>query len=143
MGMFDFIKNAGEKIFKPGEAKKEAAIKQHLGSYGNDYNGIDVEVDGNKAVLTGQVGSMAVREKAVLIAGNIDGIERDDDIEIGGAIDQALIAIMCQGGFGQQLMVAAGGQCTPDLIASRATATGCGPTQIQGITADYGRYLKV
>src|SRR5690606_14409339 len=79
MGMFDFIKNAGEKIFKPGEAKKEAAIKLHLGSYGNDYNGIDVEVDGNKAVVTGQVGSMAVREKAVLIAGNIDGIERVDD----------------------------------------------------------------
>ena len=27
MGVFDFIKDAGEKIFKPGEAKKEAAIK--------------------------------------------------------------------------------------------------------------------
>ena len=25
MGVFDFIKDAGEKIFKPGEAKKEAA----------------------------------------------------------------------------------------------------------------------
>lgn len=79
MGMFDFIKNAGEKIFKPGEAKQEAAIKQHLGSYGSDYSGIDVEVDGNKAVLTGQVSSVAVREKAVLIAGNIDGIEKVDD----------------------------------------------------------------
>lgn len=79
MGMFDFIKNAGEKIFKPGEARKEAAVKQHLGSYGADYSGIDVEVDGNKAVLTGQVGSVAVREKAVLIAGNIDGIDKVDD----------------------------------------------------------------
>ena len=79
MGMFDFIKTAGEKIFKPGEAKKEAALKQHLGSYGSDYSGIDVEVDGNKAVLSGQVSSVAVREKAVLIAGNIDGIEKVDD----------------------------------------------------------------
>ena len=79
MGMFDFIKNAGEKIFKPGEAKKEAAVKQHLGSYGSDYSGIDVEVDGNKAVLSGQVNSVVVREKAVLIAGNIDGIEKVDD----------------------------------------------------------------
>lgn len=79
MGMFDFIKNAGEKIFKPGEAKKEAAIKQHLGSYGSDYSGIDVEVDGNKAVLTGHVGSVVVREKAVLIAGNIEGVEKVDD----------------------------------------------------------------
>lgn len=79
MGMFDFIKDAGEKIFKPGEARSEAAIKQHLGSFGGDYSGIDVEVDGNKAVLTGHVGSMATREKAVLIAGNIDGIDKVDD----------------------------------------------------------------
>ncbi len=79
MGVFDFMKSAGEKIFKPGEAKKEAAIKKHLGSYGSDYSGIDVEVDGNKAVLTGHVGSVAVREKAVLIAGNIDGIDKVDD----------------------------------------------------------------
>ncbi len=79
MGVFDFIKNAGEKIFKPGEAKKEAAVKQHLGSYGSDYSSIDVEVDGNKAVLTGQVNSVVVREKAVLIAGNIDGIDKVDD----------------------------------------------------------------
>ena len=79
MGMFDFIKDAGEKIFKPGEARKEAVIKQHLGSFGTDYSGIEVEVDGNTATLTGHVGSVAVREKAVLVVGNIDGIEKVDD----------------------------------------------------------------
>ena len=79
MGMFDFMKDAGEKIFKPGEAKREAAIKSHMGSYGGDYSNIDVEVDGNTARLTGSVGNQAAREKAVLIAGNIDGIERVDD----------------------------------------------------------------
>lgn len=79
MGVFDFIKDAGEKIFKPGEAKREAAIKAHLGSYGADYSNVDVEVDGNVATLTGSVGNHAAREKAVLIAGNIDGIEKVDD----------------------------------------------------------------
>lgn len=79
MGMFDFMKDAGEKIFKPGEAKREAAIKSHMGSYGGDYAKIDVEVDGNTARLTGSVGNQAAREKAVLIAGNIDGIEKVDD----------------------------------------------------------------
>ena len=79
MGVFDFIKDAGEKIFKPGEAKREAVIKDHLGSYGADYANVDVEVDGNTATLTGSVGSQAAREKAVLIAGNIDGIEKVDD----------------------------------------------------------------
>ena len=79
MGVFDFIKDAGEKIFKPGEAKKESAIREHLGNYGADYAGIDVEVDGDTAVLTGSVPSHAVREKAILIAGNLDGIDKVDD----------------------------------------------------------------
>lgn len=79
MGMFDFIKNAGEKIFKPGEAKKEAAIKAHMDSFSGDFSGVSVEVDGDLATLTGSVPSMAAREKAVLITGNIDGVDKVDD----------------------------------------------------------------
>ena len=79
MGMFDFIKDAGEKIFKPGEARKEATIKQHLGSYGSDYSGVNVEVDGGTVTLAGSVSSIEAHEKAVLIAGNIDGIDKVDD----------------------------------------------------------------
>jgi nucleoid-associated protein YgaU len=79
MGMFDFIKDAGEKIFKPGEVRKEAAIKGHLESFGGDYAGVSVEVDGDVAILAGSVPSTAAREKAVLIAGNIDGIDKVDD----------------------------------------------------------------
>ncbi len=79
MGMFDFIKSAGEKIFHPGDTRREAAVKKLLDGYGADYNGIDVAVDGNTAILSGHVGSVTVREKAVLIAGNIDGIDKVDD----------------------------------------------------------------
>jgi nucleoid-associated protein YgaU len=79
MGIFDFMKNAGEKIFKPGEAKKETAIKAHLDSFGSDFGGVSVEVDGDVATLTGSVPSTTAREKAVLIAGNIDGIDKVDD----------------------------------------------------------------
>ena len=79
MGIFDFVKNAGEKIFKPGEARREAVIKQHMGGYGGDFANVDVEVDGDTAVLTGSVANVATKEKAVLIAGNVDGIEKVDD----------------------------------------------------------------
>ncbi len=79
MGIFDFMKSAGEKIFQPGDSKRENAIEKHLGSYGGDYSGVRVEVNGDTAVLTGNVGSTAAREKAVLIAGNIDGIDKVDD----------------------------------------------------------------
>ena len=79
MGIFDFMKGAGEKIFKPGESRREAAIKAHLGGYGGDYGNIDVEVDGDTAVLSGRVPNVGAREKAVLIAGNVDGIDKVDD----------------------------------------------------------------
>lgn len=79
MGMFDFIKDAGEKIFKPGEAKAEAAIEKHIGSYGLDISGLKVEVDGQTAVIEGQAKDVATRERAVLVAGNIEGIEKVDD----------------------------------------------------------------
>ena len=77
MGLFDFVKTAGEKIFKPGEARREAAIEKHLGGYG--ISGVKVEVDGDTAVLTGSVADAATREKAVLAAGNVEGIEKVDD----------------------------------------------------------------
>lgn len=77
MSIFDFIKNAGEKIFKPGEVRAESAIEKHLATYG--ITGIKVEVDGDKATLTGTANDTETREKAVLIAGNIEGIGSVDD----------------------------------------------------------------
>lgn len=77
MGIFDFVKNAGEKIFKPSESRREDAIEKHLASYG--IGGIKVEVDGARATLTGTAKDIATREKAVLVAGNIEGIEQVDD----------------------------------------------------------------
>ncbi len=79
MGMFDFIKNAGEKIFKPGEAKAEDAITKHIASYGLDIKGLKVEVDGSTATIEGEAKDVTTREKAVLIAGNIEGIDQVDD----------------------------------------------------------------
>lgn len=77
MSIFDFVKNAGEKIFKPGEPRHEAAIEKQLAVYG--ISGVSVEVDGDKATLSGSVKDTATHEKAVLIAGNIDGIGSVDD----------------------------------------------------------------
>lgn len=77
MGFFDFMKDAGEKIFKPGEVRHEDAIEKHLASYG--ITGVSVEVDGDVATLAGAVKDQETREKAVLIAGNISGISRVND----------------------------------------------------------------
>lgn len=79
MGIFDFMKDAGEKIFKPGEDRKEKAVEKHLQGLGIDVSGVRVEVEGSKATLSGHVQDQAAREKVVLVAGNIVGIESVDD----------------------------------------------------------------
>lgn len=77
MGIFDFVKNAGEKLFKPGDERRETLVEQHLAN--NGITGIQVEVDGDKATLTGTAKDVATREKAVLVAGNVEGIASVDD----------------------------------------------------------------
>ncbi|MDO5506413.1 MAG: LysM and BON domain-containing protein, partial [Pseudoxanthomonas suwonensis] len=79
MGIFDFIKNTGEKIFKPGEARAETAIVEHIKRYGLEISDLNVEVDGSKATLEGKAKDVATRERAVLVAGNVDGIDQVDD----------------------------------------------------------------
>ena len=79
MGIFDFMKDAGEKIFKPGEDRKEKAVEKHLQGLGVDVSGVRVEVEGSKAILSGHVQDQVAREKVVLVAGNIVGIESVDD----------------------------------------------------------------
>ena len=79
MGIFDFMKDAGEKIFKPGEDRKEKAVEKHLQGLGVDVSGVKVEVEGSKAILSGHVQDQVAREKVVLVAGNIVGIESVDD----------------------------------------------------------------
>ena len=77
MGIFDFVKDAGEKLFKPSEERRETYVEQHLAS--NGITGITVEVDVDTAILSGTAKDMATREKAVLVAGNVDGIGKVDD----------------------------------------------------------------
>jgi nucleoid-associated protein YgaU len=88
MGFIDFMKDAGEKIFKPGEVRREDAIEKHLASYG--ISGIAVEVDGDIAALSGTAKDQETREKAVLIAGNIAGIARvNDQIKVAAPVKPA------------------------------------------------------
>ena len=79
MGMFDFIKNRGTKSFGPGEAKAEDAITRPIAGSGVDSAGLKVEVDGSTATIEGEAKDVTTREKAVLIADNIEGIDQVDD----------------------------------------------------------------
>ena len=82
MGIFDFIKNAGNKVFKrdkdeDGDSVED--VRRHLAQHGVSTQDVTIMVDGEKVTLMGYVPTMDVKEKTVLLAGNIDGISKVDD----------------------------------------------------------------
>jgi nucleoid-associated protein YgaU len=99
MGIFDFIKNAGQKVFKH-DGKDDNTIedvRRHLDTHGVATKDVTIMVDGDKITLMGWVPSMDVKEKTVLLAGNIDGIAKVDDRLHVGARPAASVATTAPG----------------------------------------------
>jgi len=96
MGLFSFIKDAGAKVFGIGKttaeeaadaaesARLEAAEKaNHLvnavDALGFDVVDLDIEVDGDTALIYGEASNQETREKVILVVGNTEGIASVDD----------------------------------------------------------------
>ncbi len=82
MGLVSFIKNAGEKLFKSEERReqeKAADILAHIKKFGFDTSNIQATVDGSKVTLTGKVDTWINKNKIVVSAGNVEGIDAVDD----------------------------------------------------------------
>ena len=75
MGLFDFVKDVGRQIF---DTDDEAAdnIKQHLEIKTSGLSNLTVEFDDGVATICGDCKNEAVRDQAILIAGNIKGVEK-------------------------------------------------------------------
>jgi nucleoid-associated protein YgaU len=102
MGLLDFVKSAGEKIFG-GDSKPQAEAQSRAREYtpeqvrelnerraaaklvsvveglGFEVDDLSIKVDGDLATVSGKVGSQADRERIVLTVGNTAGIARVDD----------------------------------------------------------------
>ena len=92
MGLFDFVKDAGEKLMGRGTSAtadmaaaenaarhQEKAITDFVSSLRLDVEDFRVQMNGDTAVIGGTVASQALREKVILAVGNVDGIARVDD----------------------------------------------------------------
>lgn len=83
MGLLDFVKDAGERIFGKDDDKKDVTkpLSTHLRENGIDPSGINFRFDnaGNTVVMEGTVKDQETREKAVLVVGNVEGVARVDD----------------------------------------------------------------
>lgn len=85
MGLFDFGRSLGQKLFEAGDDRRAAKeVKNYLENNNPGVTNIEVEVDDGVCTLCGQAQNRASFEKAVLIAGNINGIEKvvATDLEI-------------------------------------------------------------
>lgn len=98
MGIFDFVKDAGAKIFGGNDPlpqpqaqtravdphqleamKRRKALEKLVAELGLEVEGLEVEVQGDTATVRGKVDSQAEREKVVLAVGNVIGIAHVDD----------------------------------------------------------------
>lgn len=80
MGIWNFVKGAGKKVFKKEEAAPNADdLLAEIAALGLEADGVEVSVDGDKVVLGGTAMSQEAKEKIIMAAGNIEGISSVED----------------------------------------------------------------
>lgn len=82
MGLFDFVKNAGAKLFGKGKKEEEAIEELLKKDLGNKLTNLKVEFKDGVVKLYGEADTHDTKEKAVLLAGNVEGVEKVDDANL-------------------------------------------------------------
>ena len=78
MGLFSFIKDIGMDLFKGGDEGEE--VQEMLTKeFPNQISDLEVEFKDGAVTLAGTCDTCATREKAVLLAGNVKGVEKVND----------------------------------------------------------------
>lgn len=75
MGLFDFAKDVGKQLFNTDNEAAEN-IKQHLDVKLSGLKNVTVEFDDGVATICGDCINEATRNNAILIAGNVQGVEK-------------------------------------------------------------------
>lgn len=80
MGLFDFVGNAGKSLFG-GKDIDENAVREHIRSLGLKLSSLTVIADQAKkqVSLLGVAATLEDKEKAIVAAGNVKGVEKVDD----------------------------------------------------------------
>lgn len=93
MSLFSFLKDAGEKILDALTPDKAQANSEVLTKHvqdaltGIDTSKIQVTVEGEKVIATGEAASQEEKEKILLVLGNVKGIsDVDDQITVTGPV---------------------------------------------------------
>lgn len=75
MGLFDFVINQGKKLFSAGD-DPAAKIKEEIEASNPGVKNLDVQFKDGQVQLSGEAITPEAMEKAVLLAGNVQGVEK-------------------------------------------------------------------
>lgn len=78
MGLFDFVKSAGKKLWGSSEANAAEAIAKEVGDP-DLKDKLDVEIVGDSVRIRGEVPSQEMKEKIILAAGNVEGVSKVEE----------------------------------------------------------------
>jgi len=80
MGLFNFIKDAGKKLWGGGDdAEATDALNKEISDLGLDADGLDLKVEGDVVKMSGTAVSQEIKEKIMMAVGNVAGISKVDD----------------------------------------------------------------
>ena len=82
MGLFDFAKDIGNKIFGNDDDDAGDKLKAHVEKDNPGVSDLKVDVQGETAVITGNADSKSAMEKVVLMVGNALGISNVEAAEL-------------------------------------------------------------
>lgn len=74
MGMFDFLAAVGKKLVGATVDLQPDALKKELDSHQLGTENVQVNVEGDKVILTGEVKDQAAFEKTIIALGNTLGV---------------------------------------------------------------------
>ncbi len=75
MGLFDFAMDIGMKLFGADE-EASPNIKEHIETDNPGISDLGVDFSGGVVTLSGQAESSEALEKAILMAGNVQGVQK-------------------------------------------------------------------
>ncbi|MBE5251074.1 MAG: peptidoglycan-binding protein LysM [Enterobacterales bacterium endosymbiont of Blomia tropicalis] len=83
MGLFNFVKEAGEKLWDAVSGSgddQSKKLQDHINKLGlPDSDKVNVKVDGDTVTVSGEGVSQELKEKIMVAAGNVAGITKVDD----------------------------------------------------------------
>lgn len=100
MGLISFVKGVGERLFSGKKPESQAAdLKENMDALGLETGDLTVELDGDKAILKGNVKDQETLEKAALAVGNQVGVaEVDTDaVTVAAGADESVFYTVVKG----------------------------------------------